>query len=230
MALVLLHRATTLYLGATSFVYLGLQYLTTKKLNTKLILVWIISVCGGLILYGPLFPRLITNFLHPLVTTFGGDGIQGDFFSLKEFWWFTMFLIAPTLYGVYLKIKNKEYDMIFSGLLLGLLRTSCGLLNAKRIELFLDLFMILMSGYAIRHIIKQKKRRLRVLLYLGLFLQILYYIGYSSENNTPQIGTGEFASIRSLKDIVPANGIVVVTDSYLSPWVLGYADRDRIAP
>jgi hypothetical protein len=58
---------------------------------------------------------LITDFFQPLVTTIGGAGIQGDFFSLKEFWWFTMFLIIPTLYGVYLKIKSKEYDMIFSG-------------------------------------------------------------------------------------------------------------------
>jgi len=54
------------------------------------------------------------DFFHPLVTTIGGDGIQGDFFLLKEFRWFTMFLIVPTLYGVYLKIKNKEYDMILS--------------------------------------------------------------------------------------------------------------------
>jgi hypothetical protein len=56
--------------------------------------------------------------------------------------------------------------MIFSGFALGILRTCCGLLNARRIELFLDLFLILMTGYALRHIIKQKKRWLWVLLYL----------------------------------------------------------------
>ena len=230
IALILLHRTTTLYLGATSFLYIILQYITTKKLNTKFILIWIVSGVVGISLYGPLFSRLIIDFLHPLVSTAGWSGIQGDFFSLKTFRWFTMFLIVPVIYGLYLKIKNKEYDMIFSGLVLGILRTAYWFLNAKRIELFLDLFMILMTGYAIIHIISQKKRRLRLLLYVWVFLQMMYYIGYVSENNTPLITVWEFVSITSLKDIIPTNWIVVGTDSYNSPWIVWYADRDWITP
>ena len=118
IALVMLHRTTTLYLGATSFIYIILQYITTKKLPKKFILIWIISGVVGMTFYGPLFSRLIVDFFHPLVTTAGGSGIQGDFFSMKQFRWFTMFLIVPVLYGLYLKIKNKEFDMIFSGFVL----------------------------------------------------------------------------------------------------------------
>jgi len=230
IALVLLHRTTTLYLGATSFLYIVLQYITTKKINFKFIYIWMISGIVWIALYGPLFSRLITDFFHPLVTTIGGAGIQGDFFSRREFRWFTMFLIVPTLYGVYMKIKNKDYDMIFSWLLVGVLRTSFGLLNAKRSELFLDLFMIVMTGYVLYFIIKKNKRRLRTLVYCWMFLQIMYYIWYVSNNNTPRISSGELTSITSLQDILPSNGIVLGTDSFLSPRIAGYANRDWITP
>ncbi len=230
ICLVLLHRTTTIFLGATSFLYILLQFITTKKINSKFILIWMISGIVWISLYGPLFPRLITDFFQPLVTTIWGAGIQGDFFSVKEFRRFTMFLIIPTLYGLYLKIKNKDYDLLFSGLVIGICWTSFGLLNAKRSELFLDVFMILMTWYAIYFIIKQKKRRLRSLLYLGVFLQMMYYLWYVSRNNTPLITPGELTSITTLQDIIPTSGIVVGTDSYLSPWIVGYANRDRITP
>jgi len=77
-----------------------------------------------------------------------------------------------------------------------------------------------MTGYTIVDIIKNKKRWLWTLLYSVLFLQIMYYLGYVSENNTPLISTGEFTSIKTLKDIVPTSGIVVGTDSFLSPWIV----------
>ncbi|MEI7919971.1 MAG: hypothetical protein WCH65_07625 [bacterium] len=59
---------------------------------------------------------------------------------------------------------------------------------------------------------------------------MMYYIGYVSSNNTPLITPGELTSITTLQDIISTNGIVVGTDSYLSPWIVGYANRDRITP
>ncbi|MEI6118155.1 MAG: hypothetical protein WCP92_02675 [bacterium] len=44
------------------------------------------------------------------------------------------------------------------------------------------------------------------------------------------ITPGELTSITTLQDIIPTSGIVVGTDSYLSPWIVGYANRDRITP
>ncbi len=230
IALVLLHRTTTLYLWATSFIFILLQYFTTKKLNTTFIYIWLISWVAWLALYGPLFPRLIVNFFHPLITTIGWSGEQGDFFSMREFRRFTMFLIVPTVYAVYLKIKNKEYDLIFSWFILWIVRTFVGLLNAKRVELFLDVFMILMTGYALFHIFKKSKWWLNGIVYLFVFLQMVYYFWYVSNNNTPLISPWEMQSITSLQNIVPVNGIVVVTDSAISPRIVGYANRDRIAP
>lgn len=230
IALVLLHRTTTIYLGATSFLYIVIQFITTKKINFKFISIWIISGVVWISLYGPLFSRLITDFFQPLVTTIWGAGIQGDFFSLKEFRRFTMFLIIPSIYGVYLKIKNKDYDLIFSGCILWLCWTSLGLLNAKRSELFLDVFMILMTWYALYFIVKKNKRRGRSLIYFGLCLQIIYYLWYVSKNNTPLLTAGELTSIVALQNSMPRNGIIVGTDSYMSPWILGYANRDRITP
>ena len=230
IALVLLHRTTTLYLWATSFIFILLQYFSTKKLNTKFIFVWMISGAVWLALYGPLFPRLIINFFHPLITTIGWSGEQGDFFSMREFRRFTMFLIAPTIYAVYLKIKNKDYDLIFSGFILGIVRTSIGLLNAKRVELFLDVFMVLMTWYALFHIFKKSKRRLNGIVYLFVFLQMIYYFWYVSNNNTSLISQWEMQSITSLENVVPQNGIIIVTDSAISPRIVGYAKRDRIGP
>lgn len=230
IALILLHRTTTLYLWVTSLIYILLQYFSTKKLNTKFILVWIISGAAWMVLYGPLFLRLIADFFHPLVSTIGGSWVQGDFFSMTQFRWFTMFLLALTLYAVYLKIKYKEYDLIFSWLFLGIVRTCIGLLNARRVELFLDLFMILMTGYALFHIFKKSKRRLNGIVYIFVALQMVYYFWYVSENNTPLITKWEMQSIATLEAIIPVDGIVVVTDSAISPWIVWYANRDRIAP
>jgi hypothetical protein len=56
-----------------------------------------------------------------------------------------MILIIPTIYGIYLKIKNKEYDIVLAGVIMGILWTSLGLLNANRMEIFLDVFIILIS-------------------------------------------------------------------------------------
>lgn len=230
IALVLLHRTTTLYLWATSLLRILFQYFQTKKIPRTFIWAWIISCTAGLALYGPLFPRLIVQFFHPLVSTVGGAGEQGNFFSLQSFRWFVMFLIVPTIYAVYLKIKNKEYDLVFSGFIIGIVRTSLGLLNAKRMEIHLDIFLILMTGYAVFHIFKKSKRRLNSVVYLFVFLQIVYYFWYVSENRTPLITSGELTSITTLKTILPANALVVVTDSAISPRVVGYAELDVISP
>ncbi len=230
VALILLHRTTTVYLGATTCIYLMIQFFSTKTFDKKLFFIRILWLAIGLPLYGDLFHRLILDFFQPLVTTFGGTGIQGDFFSRHEFRRFEMLLIIPTWYGVYLKIRKKEYDMVLAWLMVWILWVSIGMLNAKRMEIFLDLFMILMIGYSLHHLFMSKKRRLRWLIYLGLGVQMIYYYGYASRNNTPRISPGELQSIKTLSQIVPENGIVIGTDSYLSPRLLGYADRDRITP
>lgn len=230
IALVLLHRTTTLYLWATSFLYIIFQYIHTKKMNRTFVWVWIISWTVGLALYGPLFPRLILQFFHPLVSTVGGAGEQGNFFSLQQFRRFVMFLIVPTLYAVYLKIKNRDYDLVFSGFIIGVLRTTCGLLNAKRMEIHLDIFLILMTGYTIFHLFQKAKRRKSWLVYFFVFLQMVYYFWYVSENRTPLITQGELTSITSLKTLLPANALIVATDSAISPRVVGYAELDTIAP
>jgi len=230
IALILLHRTTTVYLGATTFFYIIMQFFSTKTFDKKLIYIWILWLIVWLPLYGTLFQRLILDFFQPLVTTFGGTGIQWDFFTRSEFLRFVMFLIVPTWYGIYLKIKKKEYDLLFAWLLVWILWVSIGMLNANRMQLFLDLFMILMTWYALLSIFEQKKKRLVWLLYLGISLQIIYYYGYVSQNNTQWISPWEFETIRTVKDIVPENGIVIWTDSYLSPWIVGYADRDWITP
>lgn len=229
-ALILLHRSTTMYLWATSFVYLILHYSTTKKIDTSLIIVWLISGWIWLSLYGTLFPRLILIFFQPLITTIGWTGEQGDFFSVREFIWFTMFLLIPTIYAVYIKMKHKEYDMIVSLFIVWIVRVSCGLLNAKRMQPFLDLSMILMVAYALFHIFKQKKWRLSSIVYIVLSLQMLYYFWYVSENNLPLISKWELTSITTLQNIIPPNWIIIWTDSYFSPWIAGYAERDWITP
>jgi hypothetical protein len=113
---------------------------------------------------------------------------------------------------------------------MGILWTSLGLLNANRMEIFLDVFIILISWYAIWHIIKYNKKWLRILIYLSLSLQVIYYFGFVSQNNKPLISDWEFLSITSLEEIVPENWLVVVTDSKISPWVVWYANRDWIGP
>jgi len=230
IVLVLLHRTTTLYLWATGFLYIFFQYFHTKKINRTFIRVWIISWIVGLALYGQLFPRLILDFFHPLISTVGGAGEQGNFFSLQQFRRFVMFLIAPTLYAVYLKIKNKEYDLVFSGFIVGIIRTSIGLLNAKRMQIHFDVFLILMTGYALFHTFKKSKRRLNGIIYLFIFLQAVYYFWYVSQNRTPLIINWELASIKTLQTILPTNALVVVTDSAVSPRVVWYAERDVIWP
>ncbi len=230
IALVLLHRTTTLYLWATSLLRIFLQYFQTKKINRKFIIVWVVSWTAGLVLYGPLFPRLVLDFFHPLISTVGGAGEQGNFFSLQQFRRFVMFLIVPTLYAVYLKIKNKEYDLVFSGFIIGIIRTSLGLLNAKRMQIHLDVFLILMTGYALFHLFKTSKRRKSWLIYIFIFLQMVYYFWYVSQNRTPLITQWELTSITTLKTILPANALVVVTDSAISPRVVWYAEYDVIWP
>jgi hypothetical protein len=230
VALILLHRTTTVYLWMTGLLYIILQYITTKKLNKKFVLIWILWLVIWLPLYGTLFQRLLLDFFHPLVTTVWGTGIQGNFFSRSEFRWFVMLLIVPTWYGVYMKIKNKEYDVMFSWLIVWIIWVSLWLLNANRMELFLDVYIILITGYALHYIFKSNKKRLIGLVYIWMILQMIYYYGYVSQNNMTWISPGEFQSIITLKDIVPTSGIVIWTDSFISPWIAGYADRDWITP
>lgn len=228
--LIVLHRNSSIYLAWTTSLYLLFQIIYHKKIERKLIVLWILTGSIAMIFYGPLIPRLILKFLEPLVSTSWWSWIQGVFWWLKDFLRFNMFLIPLSIWGLYIKIKKKQFDFIFRWYIFWLIRASIGLLNYKRTLIFRDIFIILMSIPALERLFFQKKIRLASILNVVLFLQFLYLVGYVRENHIWYLDYWQLESIKNLADTTPSSAVIVTSDSYFTPWILWYSERSWLSP
>jgi len=229
LILVLLHRHTALFAIVSSLIYLIVQAVREKKMPRKFIMVFGGAAVISLIFYIPLRSKLITDGFPALISTFGGKGYGGIFFSKVEYLKVAAIPLVLSLIGIVLAAIKKSFRPSRIARCIGLLWVVLGLVNYQRTLVFFDLFVVIRAAYALVELIKKIKRigvTVSVLILIGLWF---YYTDYISKHEKQLISLEEFESIRSFQ-ATSEDSIVMNTHKNYTPRIMWYSHRDRISP
>lgn len=230
ISLFTIHKATWLYFLITFILYKTINFFLNKSKETKDIQIiftwWIIA----LTMYIPLFKEQILELLTPLFNTLLKEWNSGTFFSKEDFWKYNFFIVLPSIYWLYYKIKKKNFDIITCGYITWMIWVWFWLFFYSRFYIFFDIFIILNAAYWFWTLYKNKKNTFLILFYIFFICQSLFYYNYLSNNNTPLINTKEFENIQKINTIVPKDSMIMVTHKHYSSWLSWYTNFPVIAP
>jgi len=229
MSLFTIHRPSWLYFLLIIIVYRLLRYFFYKEKDYKdLIYIWLAWIIAFL-MYLPFLNELILPLLKPLITTVWAWH-SGTFFSKLEFWKLEFLIIITSFYWFYLKIKKRDFDLIFSWYVVWALWVWLGLFFYNRFYIFFDVFIILLSAYGFYNIYSSNKKIFYILFLVFFWIQSVMYISYLNKNGHALIDTDEFNTIKKINNIVESGSIMMVTHKNYSPWIHWYTLKSTIAP
>jgi hypothetical protein len=231
--LVLLHRHT----AVVALLIVSLDVLWGKKDYKKLLYV-VLPAGLGVLLYGGLIERVVTQFVKPLLTTAWWSWQAWDFLSTWMFLglvWPSVILLVVTVFLLPTKVRKKRIsagesriDVIW--LVVCLAWTVFWLLNYKRGLVFLDLFLLAPVAYIVHYLWSQKSRALQAMVVLFFVVYLGVFSQHVSQRMSPRISSADLNAITSLSSQIPPNDYLMITDRKFTPWVMWYTQRKRISP
>lgn len=224
LLIILLHRTSALYAGATLFLFIVADSIQHKKISLKLI--WIILWAGlvGLACYTP-FWSIISWWFSMIFSWYGGDFMSRNTYILYS--WIPLLLSLVWLFAC---IKNKKIDIFLRWYILWIIRTTIWLVNFNRAIGFRDIFVLIMAFHGLVFLFNNKKRIWWTTISWVLLYNTIQYISFVSHHNTAIITADEFNTLKSFSSTLEPSAIVMTTSKNYTPWVAGYTERDYIAP
>lgn len=222
------HRPAFLIFGLSYFIYVLLDIKNFNKLSFRN------SVINGLliIVLALLFniDRIGSYLLSGVIMTAnsvvsGGGG--GTFFNLAAYFYYAIPFIPFAITG-FVKFFKKNVPLALGALVSSLI-VLLNLVFYNRFIIYWDIFVIIYAALGFYYLMKNKKLYGQIIFY-GFILLFFVLIMIHSLNAKPLISESEFEEIKSYDSILPANSLVIVTNSAYSPWIKGYVHRDIIAP
>lgn len=228
-----IQRPTWVFLTLAIVIYIIWNYLLKRKISKGLVIWASISWIIALIMYFPLRNYIITPFFYPLLNTALEDTANTGwwaFFDKYIFIRYTLPYLLLAIYGFYLRIKDKIFDMIDAWIIVGILRSWLQLYFYNRMLIFTDLFLILLAARTLNNIVtKYKKIWLRIL-WIFFIYQTMHYSIYLFKNHSPIIPEAEFTFLTNLKKELPENSIMMVSNRHYTPRSIWYINKATIAP
>lgn len=203
-----------------------LYFKNTYKTIYTVLFAWIVS----LLMYIPLFQELIWWLIKPLTTTIMVSGTSGTFFSLEDFLFFDFLAILLSIYWLYLKYRQKQFDYITIWFLVWLIWTVFRLFFYNRFLIFFDIFIILIAAYWLWHLYQYKKKTYLFIFILFFWLQSYNYITYIREYSESFISKTDLATIKQLDTLLPADSLLMTSDKHYGPWLFWYTHMSIISP
>lgn len=230
IALFTIHRPTWLYFLLTFIFYKLIRYFIFKEKCLKdvysVLLAWILS----LIIYFPVFKQQILSLLNPLFTTIGDTWRSWTFFLRSEFAIYNFFILIASFYGLYLKIRKKDFDYISAWYIVWVIWIWFWMFFYNRMYIFFDIFIILMAWYAFWELYQKYWKKWLYLFMLFFITQGIYYLNYLQHHNKPLIPQIELEKIKKIYKTIDKNAMIMVTHKNYSPWLFGYTSKPIIAP
>lgn len=224
------HRNTALFTLIILVIQCIREFRHNKAWVLKMIKSLVIAWSAALIVYLPLFDRLILPFFKPLVTTFGGEGQTGDFIEKTQMAQYAIITLLGSCLGLRYMLRNRIEKSRLIGFGIGLLRTTLGLLNYKRVFGFFDIFAIILTAYGLRQLILHHKKLWRIITWVALTAQSSFYLFHVWSQSYPLITSSQFESVKQIPSITASGATIMITDSAYTPRFLGYTSRAVIAP
>ncbi len=230
LAIFTLHRPTGVFFLATYILYNIIQYFQYKKydlLNIFTILgAWFIAI----LMYIPFWDTLIVPLIAPLTSTIMNDSRSWTFLLKDEFGFYNIFIILPSIYGLYSKFTKREFDIITVWYITWMLWVWLRLFFYNRMYIFFDIFIILLAAYGFSELYKQRKKVFYYVFVSFFVIQSLFYTWYIYFKWQAIIAPQEFEFIKKIPTIIEEDSIVMVWSSRYSPWISGYVTSEVIAP
>ena len=175
------------------------------------------------------FREAILVIIAPVLQSFVQTGESpGTFINFFTYQYSTLAYLPLGILGFLTLIKNKKFNMLFFWALITAIIVYFKFFFFNRFIIHLDVALIILAAYGLITLLKSNKKLSVVILSL-LLISGGYQIYQESINSKPLINDEELSLIQSLS-LTEQNAFVMSTDSYYSPWVLGYSNRRTIAP
>jgi len=249
--LAIAHRHTALFGWLLIWISLFVDSVREKKIAWKWFLALIIGWASSLVIYIPLWDKLIVSGVPELTGTVGGRWFSWDFMSrfgyLKHAWISIFFALV----WLYFWFKNKIKSIYFVWLFLAIAWVLFWMFNFNRTLVFLDLFVVIFASIWILALsfpssdLNKMKWKIctkcesynslskfntqSFLLFVILLFSIIY-IWYVNNHRNPLISEAEYEWIRNLSESTETNAIVMTTHRNYTPRIMWYSQRDWISP
>lgn len=152
---------------------------------------------------------------------------EGMFINIPQYFIFSFPILPFAAIGFVEKIKKREFDIIFAFAIFCVLWILLQLIFYKRIIIFLDLALILLSIPAFGDIFSRAKTASILLLIAPIVAAavISFRISFA---DLPSISKRDFENIQNLANL--PQGTVLAISSAEAPWIYGWTSHSIIAP
>jgi hypothetical protein len=221
----ILHRPT--------FFIFGLSYLGYSILNYKDIKKHIINGISILfftsIFYIGYFKESILPLISPVAKSFIETGTaSGTFINFFTYQYSVLAYLPLAILGFFYLIKRKDYNMFFFWSIITFAIVYFQFFFFNRFIIMLDIALIILAGAGFSILIS-KHKNLGISILIILLFSLAFVTINESLNTQPLISDKELETIQYLQN-TEENAYVMSTLSLYSPYILGYSNRNTIAP
>ncbi|MGV8152625.1 MAG: glycosyltransferase family 39 protein [Candidatus Nanoarchaeia archaeon] len=230
-----IHRPTFYIFGLSYFVY---AFCTPYKKSVKLydfkqllknIIYGILIILFALVFYLGDFKTAILIMIEPVLQSFVESGESpGTFIDFFTYQFSSLIYLPFAILGFFVLFKKKQYNLVFFWALITGIIVYFQFFFFNRFIIHLDIALIILASVGFYTIIENKKKLGIALLFIMLVLGFVLCLN-KSLSITPLINENEINAISYLSQ-TPKNSFVLSSDSYYSPWIIGYSNRKTIAP
>lgn len=235
ISLFIINRASGVFFVLMYIFYKIYEIIVERKFKMIDFFVVLFSWILALVVYLPIIQYQLLDLIKPLVSTVFIQWTSGTFFTREEFGLNNIYLILLSFGSVYIivnqMIVNKiRLELIHFGYIVWFLWTTLGLFFYNRLFINYDIFLIIFSAIFLGYLFNHYKKTFFVTFSLFFILQSYSYFNYVDNNSNPLIDKQEFDIIQKISILIEDDAKIIVTHKNYSPWLIGYAKRDIIAP
>jgi hypothetical protein len=233
--LILLHRHTAIFTWIILAIWFLYQRIWTKKFPWKEILYLFISWILALLMYIPLWNRIMPEAIKAVGNSIWWESPWWDFINIFNYIKLQRPIIILSFRWLFIQIRKRKFDLWLIGYWLWVIWIVFSLVNFNRTIVFLDIFVILFAAYALIEIINISKNiwlKSVWILFVSIFCawNAIYYLWYVADRNVPLINQEEYSSIKYLDYILEKNAIIMTTHRNYTPRIMWRSNRDYINP
>lgn len=222
----LMHRPTFFLFGVAYISYV----LTDWKNFTRNFVDGVVVLIAVIVGYAGFWESLILPLFVPVAESFVDPGTApGTFVSFFVYQFSTLYYLPFAILGFLYMAWRKKYDMLFFMTLIAGVIVYFQFFFFNRFIAHLDVFLIVLAGAGFALLIDNWKKLGGVI--LGLMLISAGFVAVQDAVNArPLITQQGLELIEMIDSNTPEGASVMALSSEYSPWVVGYSNRETIAP
>lgn len=227
-----IHRPSFYIFGISYFIW-SIVSPIGKKYNFSKLKINVLSGIGIIFItslfYLGKFRSAWLSMFEPVLQGYLNPGTsQGTFINFFTFQFTILPYLVLALFGLFVLMKKKEFNILVIWTIINFAIVYFQFFFFNRFIIFLNLSFIIMAALGTKVLLQDKNKIIKGILFI-LLLSAGTLAVQESINSKPLISQDELDTIKYLQN-TENDAFAMSTNSYYSPWVLGYSQRKTIAP